>query len=54
MDESGGALVVLVRTCGGVFAVSRVEGELEYVRLREGEAPCPLDQGPAIALLRED
>lgn len=54
MEESErGTLVVLVRTGSGVFAVQRVDGELEYMRLRTGTEPCPLDQSAAIALLRE-
>lgn len=51
--QEGGTLVVLVRTGSGVFAVQRVDGELEYLRLRDECAPCPLDQSAAIALLRE-
>lgn len=53
VQEEVGTLVVLVRTAGKVFAVSRVDGELVYVRLREAAEPCPLDQSAAIALLRE-
>lgn len=51
--QEGGKLVVLVRTAGRVYAISREAGELVFVLLREGEPPCPLDQNGAIALLRE-
>lgn len=51
--QEDGKLVVLVRTGNGVFAVQRVNGELEFMRLRDHSEPCPLDQSAAIALLRE-
>lgn len=53
VQEEVGTLVVLVRTAGRVFAVSRVDGELEYRLMRDHADPCPLDQSGAIALLRE-
>lgn len=53
VQEKAATLVVLVRTSGGVFAVSREMGELVFLRLRDQCAPCPLDQSAAIALLRE-
>ena len=53
MDSVPENLVVLIRTDSGVFAVQRVCGELEYMRLRDYAEPCPLDQSGAIALLRE-
>jgi hypothetical protein len=53
VQEEVGTLVVLVRTAGSVFAVTREDGDLVYMRLRTGTEPCPLDQSAAIALLRE-
>lgn len=52
--EEVGKLVVLIRTSGRVYAVSREAGELVFEVLREGEPPCPLDQNGAIALLRQE
>lgn len=53
VQEEVGTLVVIVRMASGVFAVSRVDGELTFVRMRDYAQPCPLDQSGAIALLRE-
>ena len=47
-----GTLVVLVRTAGRVWAIRREAGDLVFVLLRDGVAPCPLDQAGALALLR--
>lgn len=54
VQEEVGTLVVLVRTAGRVYAITREAGELVFQVMRTGVEPCPLDQNAALKLLRRD
>lgn len=53
--DSGGKLVVLVRICSAVVVATRRGDELCLRRVVVERKPAvPLDQAPAIRLLRKD